>query len=393
LRIVLVLFLFQLTWLLGATSRKDDLLRRRERISIEIATTESLLKKLDVSRSEVINSLSLINRKIALRRELIENLNAEVTYLDASIDSISLLLERNQQFIERTKKEYANVVYRSYFYIRPNSMLLLLFSSPSLGVMYRRYVYLRQYHEHRRLLISTIRREVNSLFENTQRLAQTRAEKVRLINLRHSEVLSLNKDLATARVSLKEVQKRSRELQKSLENLRSSARKIEEEIRKLVESEVQKAKTSTAASYSRQVAALSARFEQNKGRLPFPVQKGVVISGFGEQSHPLYRGIKIFNNGVDISTECDAAVYSVFNGMVSKVFFIKGSNYAVILRHGNFYTVYQNLSRVEVAVGMEVESGKTLGYTSCVDGETVARLHFEIWQDLQKLDPLLWLAR
>jgi len=391
----LYLFLFFLFFTLSAiaSTRKEELLRRRERISAEIASTESLLKKLDLNKSEVIGSLALINKKIALRRDLIDNLNAEVAELDVAVDSLTRLINRNQDFIDRTKKEYATVIYRTYFYFKPNSLLMLLFSSPSLGVMYRRYIYLRQYSEHRRNLIVSLRREVAELYENSQRLASTRAEKVRLISLRRSEIETLNRDLSAAQVTLKQVQKRSRELLNSLDNLKAAARKVEDEIRKIVESEIQKAKASTSQTYSRQVAALSAKFEQNKGKLPFPVANGVIVSEFGEQPHPVYKGIKINNNGIDISTDCNVPVFPVFGGVVSKVFFIKGSNYAVIIRHGNFYTVYQNLASVNVSAGVDVKPTTVLGNTACMNEDNVSRLHFEIWQDLQKLDPRVWLAR
>lgn len=377
-----------------AGSRKDDLLRRRERIAKEIATSESLLNKLRENRKEVVNSLALINRKIALRRELVASMTEELALLDHTIDSLSRRLESNRSVIDQIKSEYAQVIYRSYFYLRTNTLLMLLFSSSSLGEMYRRYAYLRQYNQHRRLLILKLRNEINNLYQNSVRLSESRAAKLKLLTLRQNELYSLNKDLEQAQSSLQDVQRRTKELQKSLENLRSAAKAVEAEIKKLVEQEVRRASAEKATSaYNRKVALVSSQFEQNRGRLPFPVERGVIISQFGEQPHPVYKSIKVNNNGIDISTDCNTPVYAVFRGTVSKVFFIKGSNYAVILRHGNFYTVYQNLLKVAVVSGSEIKENTVLGYTSCTDGENVSRFHFELWQGLNKLDPSDWLLQ
>lgn len=387
--LLLIIFHFDLF----ASTRKDVLLKRREQINKEITTTENLLKKIDLSRGELINSVSLINRRIALRRELIENLNDEVSLLQLHIDSLTVRLKQTQQLVDKTKQEYAMIAYRTYFYFKPQTLLTLLFSASDLGEMYRRYVYLRQYHAHRRAVLDRLRTQIADLYDNSQKLARSRAEKLQLLAERERELTTLNNDLAQAKESLKSLQKRAKELQAYLENLKNSARKVEEAIRSLVESEVQKAKSAVQSTYSRQVALVSAQFEQNKGRLPFPVARGVIISEFGEQSHPLYKGIKIVNNGIDVSCDCDIPVYAVFGGVVSKVFFIKGSNYAVIVRHGNFYTVYQNLANVVVSNGQEIKVNTVLGNSSCMPGENVARLHFEIWRDLQKLNPAEWLAR
>ncbi|MGC8824867.1 MAG: murein hydrolase activator EnvC family protein [Bacteroidales bacterium] len=377
-----------------AGSRKDDLIRRRERISKEIATSENLLKKLTENKKEVENKMALINRKIDLRRELLANMNDEISLLDKTIDSLTRLLITNRQIIGQIKSEYALVIYRSYFYLRANTLLMLLFSSESVGQMYRRYLYLKQYSMHRRALIEKLRSEINSLYLNSIRLTESRNAKIQLLRLRQTELEKLNKDMEIAQNSLRDVQRQTKELQKSLERLRSAAKAIETEIKKLVVEEVKRINAEKVVSaYSRKVALISSQFEQNKGHLPFPVERGAIVSQFGEQPHPVYRSIKINNNGIDISTECGVPVYAVFAGVVSKVFFIKGSNYAIILRHGNFYTVYQNLTDVTVVTGAEVKENSILGYSFCSEGETVSRFHFEIWHQLNKLDPTEWLMQ
>ncbi|MCX7986511.1 MAG: peptidoglycan DD-metalloendopeptidase family protein [Bacteroidales bacterium] len=375
------------------SASKDDLFKKRDKILKDITLTETLLKKANEGKNEVLNSLSLINKKIQLRRELIENLNLELSNLEHAVDSLSMLIESNSHSIDNIKKEYAQIIYRSYFYFKPANILVLLLSAPNVSVGYRRIIYLKQYHNHRKNLINNLRTEIERLYSISLIINRKRNEKLRILELKSKEVEILNDDLIRAQKSLKEFQKRSKELQASLEQLKSNAKKIENEIRNLIETEVKNAKKTGSNVNLRKISQLSARFEQNKGKLPFPVEKGIIVSDFGEQPHPMYRGIKINNNGIDISTDCNVPVMSVFDGVVSKIFFIKGSNYAIILKHGDYYTVYQNLSSVSVNVGAEVKINTVLGYLSCPENEQVSRLHFELWQDLQKLDPSVWLSR
>lgn len=136
---------------------------------------------------------------------------------------------------------------------------------------------------------------------------------------------------------------------------------------------------------------LTKNFSENKNKLPWPVEDGTVISVFGEHTHPVFKGIIVQNNGIDISTNCNSSVFCVFNGIVSKVFAIKGANFAIIIRHGNYLSVYQNLQKINVKNGEKVRTNQVIGYSYCDNLNMISTIHFELWQELNRMDPLKWL--
>jgi septal ring factor EnvC (AmiA/AmiB activator) len=376
----------------GFTS-KDDLVKRKEKLYNDISNTEKLIKKTESNKNAVLSNISLIQKKISLRQELINTINKELSDLDSKIYLISNDIKIKEDYISSLKYEYAQVVYRSYFHLRSNQLLLVIMGSPNLHVAYRRIIFLKQYFQYCDHLFSSIRDELNSLYASNLALSQIKSEKVKMLNQRQSEVSNLNADIEHQKQLLGDYSRKVSDLQKSLVYLRSSAQRIESEIKKILAEESALNVKKSSKESLRLPDASESKFEVSRGKLPWPVSNGVVISDFGQHSHPAFKGIMVNNNGIDISCNCDDPVYSVFDGVVSKIFTIKGSNYALIIRHGNYLTVYQNLYAISVSVGQSVKMNTLLGKTFCSSEENIAVLHFELWHNLDKLDPVLWLSK
>lgn len=185
-------------------------------------------------------------------------------------------------------------------------------------------------------------------------------------------------------------EKKESNLKNEIKELQEFTKKIENEIEKIIKEEAF-AKAIRNKKASSEDLLLTKNFAENKGNLPWPVNEGTVVSLFGEHPHPVFKGILIKNNGIDISTKCNSFVYCVFNGVISKIFAIKGANFAIIIRHGDFLTVYQNLQKVSVKIGENVTTRKIIGYSYCDNSSNISTVHFELWQELNKMDPIIWL--
>jgi septal ring factor EnvC (AmiA/AmiB activator) len=182
--------------------------------------------------------------------------------------------------------------------------------------------------------------------------------------------------------------KEEKKLRTQLANTQAKKKTLDDEISRLIKAESTKISTSGLAE-APETKALNAQFSANKGKLPWPVNKGLITDRFGEHPHPVLKGIKVQNNGIDIKAEPNAAVKSLFNGTVASVTKIPGYDYMVMVRHGLYFTVYSKIVTVSVKKGDAVTTGQILGHLSRDEPE----LHLEIWQDKTKLNPETWLAR
>ena len=176
------------------------------------------------------------------------------------------------------------------------------------------------------------------------------------------------------------------------------AEALDNEIRKIITEEIRKArdeaeKKNKGFALTPEAMALSSEFNNNKGKLPWPLEKGVIIQGYGKQKHTVFYGIETFNNGIDIVTDVNMDIRAVFDGTVSRIFFIKGEGKAILLNHGEYFSVYSGLKEVSVKVGDKLLAKEKLGivFTQEIEGKT--ELHFEIWKGYDKQDPSKWLFK
>ena len=176
------------------------------------------------------------------------------------------------------------------------------------------------------------------------------------------------------------------------------AKQLENQIRKIIEEEIKKErilaeKRNKDVSLTPEAIALSKEFNNNKGKLPWPLSKGIIVQKYGKQKHPIFKGVETFNNGVDILTDKNAAVRTVFDGTVSRIFFIKGQGKAILINHGEYFSVYSGLKSVSVKAGDKLLAKENIGTVLTREIDNKTELHFEIWKGYDKNDPSKWLFK
>jgi len=299
------------------------------------------------------------------------------------------------------------------------SKLLFVLSSNSFNQAYKRIMYLRQYTEYRKRQADLIQWIRDLIQVKVTRLEQQRAEKETLLQSKKHEADQLNKEKKQQGQYLTTLQKKQKEFEKKLKEQQQIEAQLSNEIQKIVEEEVRKARERArelARERAKEVAKQTGKpvikspettsyemtpeeklasglFEQNKRRLPWPVERGVITDHFGVHEHPVLKNIQVKNNGIDISTAQGAKARAVFAGEVSRVFMVTGGNMAVIIRHGKYLTVYSNLINVQVKSGDKVSIKQTIGTigTDSDDEKTVVK--FQIWKENEKLNPEDWISR
>jgi septal ring factor EnvC (AmiA/AmiB activator) len=316
------------------------------------------------------------------------------------IDQNAWLVSSLNADLEGLKKEYANMIVFAQRNQTNYSKLLFVLSSNSFNQAYKRLMYLRQYTEYRKRQAELIQWIRDLIQVKVGRLQQQRTEKETLLQSKKREADQLNNEKKQQGQYLTTLQQKQKEFEKKLHEQQAIEAQLSNEIQKIIEEEVQKAKKKaketgkTTYEMTPEEKLASGQFEQNKHRLPWPVERGVITDHFGVHEHPVLKNIQVKNNGVDISTAQGTLARSVFAGEVSKVFMVSGGNYAVIIRHGKYLTVYSNLVKVQVKSGDKVSFKQSIGTISTDsedDNKTV--LKFQIWKENVKQDPEDWITR
>jgi septal ring factor EnvC (AmiA/AmiB activator) len=387
---VFILFIVQS---LGLFSQKRiELENTRKQKLEEIAKVENLLKKTENDKEITSKRIVLLNQKIKLRYELIADLGDEISLLDGNIVNLNSNINKRNIEIESLKSEYAKVLYSSYYHFRSFNLLLFIAASNSFNQAYRRFTYLKQFTIHRKNLLLDISKEVKGLEIHVTELTNLKEKKTTLINLKESEASSLESDKVQQNQSVNLLASEEKKLKKQLNELQEAAKKIEKEIERIIREEVI-AKAKRSKKVIKEELQLTSDFGGNKGKLPWPVKGGTVVSYFGIHEHPIYKGIKIKDDGITISSGCNIDVFSVFDGVVSRIFGIKGANLAIIIRHGDYLTVYSNIQNLSVNIGEKVKANQVIGKSYCTNNENISNVQFGVWHELNKLNPMDWLKR
>lgn len=388
-------------------SRKT-LEKKRDALDAQIKQTSALIEKARSEQRSTQQQVQLLEAQIRQRQELINTMNAEVGRMDQAIqdsrDSIRLL-EGN---LEELRAAYARMVQFAYMNRNAYDRLSYIFAAESFAQAFRRSRYLDQLAQQRRQQAELIGQAQVSLAAKVESLEATRNERASLLDRQMGEARKLTDDKKGQQTALADLRHEEGRLTKTLKKQEAQRRELAAAIRKAIEAEIAKSRattpktpgatTSAKAEFSMTPEAreLNADFEKNRGKLPWPVDKGTVTSRFGKQPHPVLRGIVIENNGLDIGCMPGAQVRAIFRGEVSSVIVIPGAGKAVMVSHGAYRTVYSNLRDVAVAKGDKVDTKQVVGTVMTEEGASTA--HIEIWKigpdgQLQKVDPEAWIAQ
>ena len=382
----------------GQTSDKASLQKERDRITKQLATTQALLTQAQSNRSDAAAKVSLLNKQIQLREKLVRHHQASIRSLERSMRGTDTEIRTLAGHVAALKDEYARMVQQAYRMKLSTNPLLFVFAAEDFSQAALRFRLVQSYTEVRKDQVAQIESAQVDLAEQRVVLNEEKAAVESALAEQQAERDALQRDQfkRTALVNeLKAEESRLRKAQKAQEKERQ---RLSDKIRRIIEAELEAERASAAGEFALTPAGkiVSEAFEKNQRSLPWPVMRGVVTQGFGRQPHPTLQGIKIDNNGVDITTEAGNRVLAIFEGSVSSVFSLPGAGTSIIINHGAYRTVYSNLAQCPVAKGDVVDLGTFLGTVRGGAGEN-AVLHFEVWKiagdNRTPQDPRAWLTK
>ncbi|HPR32036.1 MAG TPA: peptidoglycan DD-metalloendopeptidase family protein [Prolixibacteraceae bacterium] len=388
----IIIFAILLLIVIPARSQTlDELKGRKEKTRQEIDYTNRLLNETGRDSRASLNKLSLINQKIVLRNNLITDYNTQLNILQNSINDHQFIVTILTEDIERIRYEYAQMIRQAYRNRGNHHLFLFLLSSKNFDQAYKRILHIRQMARYRKKQSEQIDAIRMVLQQKISDLNQRKMEQQEILSQQMEETSKLNLEKQKQTDYYNQLKKREKELKKHLQDQQKMEEKLEKEIQKIIEEEARKLQSQNR---SEEDQILSENFEKNKGRFPWPVKSGIITDKFGEHAHPVMKTILIRNSGIDISTQSGEKARSIFNGSVSKVFAIPGGNIAVIVRHGEYITVYSNLKEVFVKEGDRVDTLQEIGTIFSdkhEDNKTI--LKFQLWKESQKLNPEEWIKK
>lgn len=397
----------------------DELRKKKQKTNEQIKQTAKLLEDTKKNQAKTLNKFKILNKQIELRTNLISGINSEVTVLSGFIDQNAWLVASMNSDLEELKKEYAQMIVFAQKNQTSYDKLLFVLSANSFNQAYKRMMYLKHYSEYRKRQAELIEWIRDLIQVKVSRLQLQKAEKEVLLESKKQETEKLSKEKKQQGQYLTTLQKKQKEFEHKLKEQQQIEAQLSREIQRIIEEEVRKAREREKERERKAAAAgkpteksggktsgtprieltpeeklASDKFEQNRRRLPWPVERGVITDHFGVHEHPVLKNIQVKNNGVDISTNPGMKARSIFAGEVSRVFMVTGGNMAVIIRHGKYLTVYSNLVNVLVKQGEKVATKQTIGTIGTdEDEDTKTVLKFQIWRENEKMDPEDWIAR
>lgn len=370
----------------------DQLRSERERSLNEISQTEELLKKNDSVRKSETKNLRLLNKQISAREKVVRSINGEINLLSNQIRTNEGTVNSLSEEIRLLKEDYGKVIYRTYLNRNAYHKAQYIFAASDFNQAFKRLKYMQQYTRYRKNQAELIEAKTQELKQEISDLEANKQVKNELLTSGKKAVAELNNDKRQRETYVKDLQKQEKKLKKDLETQRALFKKLENEISKIIAAATGSEVSASGMRLTPEMKIISDEFNQNSGRLPWPVSKGVVTMGYGLQDYPGLRNGKIDNKGIDITTESGAPVLAVFGGKVKSVIALAANLKAVLIQHGEYFTVYSNLSTVKVRVGDDVKIKQEIG-TAGQNSSGSFDVHFEIWKERTNLNPEKWLAR
>ena len=389
----------------------QDLERQREEANEIITLTSQLLKEASASAKSSLNRLNLLSQQLMSRRKIISLLGEEITTIDRRIKTMNDEIEVLDKELTKSKENYAKSMQNQQQEHRTAQYrMLLILSAEDLAQSYRRMRYLREYSDWQKEEAGRIIKKQEEVTARKAELEKTRDEKQILLAQRENENKKLKNEEQLQQKEVKDLDKKRNELQKQLQQKRKEADALNKHIENFIAEEIKK---STAASENTSEEAtskpttpqgsnyiltesestISKSFTSSKGKLPAPLTKQyTIVSDFGEHQHQELSLVRTVNNGIDMQTTAGTEAKAIYKGIITRVFVMPGFNNNVIIRHGDYLTVYSNLSEVYIKAGDAVDTHQLIGkvYTDPEkNNETI--LHFQIWHERTKLNPAVWI--
>lgn len=401
---LIILILFGNALELEAQSRKS-LEKKRKTVDRQIKKTNSQLNKTVKNKKATLSTLNKLQKKISSRQQFIEQMDKDIQYVNVRIDRKMGVIETLESNLEQLKINYTKIVRHLYRYQLQNNGLLFILSAKSFNKAYRRWLYLQKLEKYRKTQVKLILATQESLAKYINSLESQKLEKSNLLTNELQQKLLLDQEIEEKSKIVRQLKSKEKELKKNLQRKARYKQQLNKKIERTIRSEIAASKSSARKYASTQRKGtnpakglpkmdnqdISSRFKSNKGHLSLPVYKGQVIGYYGKHVHPVFEQVTTINNGIDIKGNKNSKVVSIYEGVVVSVFTIPGYNNAVMVKHGEYYTTYSNLSTVYVKRGKIVKRGDRLGLIHRDSGTGSYVLHFELWHGKTKQNPSHWL--
>lgn len=379
----------------------------------EIATANQLLKKTTKDKEMTLNEVSILDKKIKQREKLIRAYNQQIAVLDEEINTGQTHIKTLNSDLKSLRKEYAKMITFAYRNRSNYTRLGYVFASNDFNQAFSRLRYIRQFSDARKIKMDQIAGTERRITGEVEANRKAREERASMLSDEQTQQEALQQEKDELNRQVANLKKKEGSIQQDIKNKQQQAQKLQEAIDKIIAEEIRLAnersrkeaekkaaenKNKTPASKEKGMAltpaekTLSTNFASNKGKLPWPVERGVVSSSFGKHASVVSDKVTVTNNGIDIATTDGAQARAVFDGEVASVTKLTGANTVVIVRHGEYFTVYSNLENVTVKRGDQVSTKQHLGtvHTNKTEGKT--ELHFELLKETHRQDPASWLS-
>lgn len=382
-----------------STARQKELEVQKQRLTSEIKQINTLLFKNTKKKKDVLSEVEDLNLKIAVRSQLVNVNNQQANLLTRQISVNERDIGNLRKELTALKKDYAEMIRKSYKSKSSQNRLMFLFSSESFLQAYKRIQYMKQYASFRKKQGDEIAAKTTTLQTLNTTLINQKRKKEALVSENRKVQQTLEGERKSQEVLIRSLKKRASSLASSIKQKQKKAAAIDREIERLIREAIAASnkaagkKSSKAFALTPEARLLAKNFTANKGRLPWPVEKGVVTQRFGTQPHPVVRTTMIKSNGVTIATSPNAIARAVFEGEVMTILSFKGSNPTVLIKHGNYITTYKNIGKLYVKKGEKVKAKQAIGeiFTHPQTGKTI--LQFSVFNEFTPQDPKSWIYR
>lgn len=389
-----------------AQRSKESLEKEIKSLQKEIETANKLLKETSKSKEVTMGQVSLMNKKIKDRQKLINACNEQIKILERNIKKGENNISSLNGELKKLSGEYAKMVQFAYKNKSRYDQLEFLFASKDFNQAFQRMRYIQQFADARKTKMNQIANTRTKVSREVEELRQNKEQQAELLAEQKSQQDALIQEKAELDAQVKQLKKKEGSIQQSIKDKQAQAKKFQKQIDDIIAEEIRKANERAAKDSKKGTnpkpdrmaltpseKALSTSFSANKGKLPWPVERGVVSSSYGKHTSAISDKVTVTNNGVDIATVENAKARCVFEGVVVSVVKPSASNIGIIIRHGDFFTVYSQLDEAYVNRGDKVKTKQDIGKVHTDRSEGKTELHFELRQGTETLNPSIWLAK
>ncbi|MCE3296316.1 MAG: hypothetical protein K0R65_2030 [Crocinitomicaceae bacterium] len=404
---------------LSAQSNTEKLKREQEKLEKNISNTKNLLEKTKTNAEITLNELKLIDNQVKFREELLQNFDNQIRGTELKIEQKNNQINELETKLASLKEQYRKLVIYAYKKRSKQGQMMFIFSSSSYYEALKRKKYLEKIAEIQRKQKLIIQQHRKLIAKEKGELVEEKSYKETIADQKRREKEEILKDKEEQSKALTKLKQEEGKLLAAIKKDEARKAEIKRKIDKAIQDEIARQekskpktpkgtkpktpKTSSGETKPKteepvkfiepKEVELNTNFETNKGKLPWPVATGSITEKFGKNPHPSIPNIFTNNNGVDISTNKGASVRAVFEGEVTSIINILGAGKTVIIRHGNYRTVYSNLQDVYVSTGSKVSTKQAIGSLLVQEGAALSVLHFEVRQDINVMNPSLWITR